>query len=1040
MAVNPIEYKTLVRPDDSIQNLIDQLLEADETHDKITKNIVDRAKKLREALKSVNGAAGDQRNEIEKAVKETDDLAKAQIAVEKASSDTTKEIAKLKKEQQEIVKLTKLQTKVSEAAEGSYDKLAAQYALNKVQLNKMSAEMRKSTEEGRDLEFTTAAIAEEMRALKQEEKEQAQVLKLQTKLADSAEGSYDALSAEYALNKIELNKMSEAMRNNTEEGKALEKQTNKIYQEMKRLQEATGKHTLNVGNYEEALTSANKKSKTFAQRVAERTGRVSEQTEALGDLVPAFGKAGQAVAAFGKQLIALIATNPILLLIAAIVGLLAGLFKAWTQNAAGAQLLEQGLAALSAIFETITSRIGSFLTGQISFKELLFETHKEIAENVKASVALVKARKDLERTTRENAHAEALLGRQIAKLRGIRDADSKTLTARKNAAISLTKVEVDQAKIRVKQAEDEAKLQVLALKSLTKGSVDYRKAQLELMDAERAVIEARSELTTVQLEAAEALGKIRLDIFEQELDLELDVTDRKKKLNEDRIKNDQLTLAEQRKLANENVKIIEESFDRQIAAFERLFGKQLDEQALLQMSGAEIKKYAELLGVDVERAVNRLREVVIEKNQADRDNLITIKEIDAAERKLAADRIKRAEEERKNRLRLAQNTIDQLHALTLTEIDLMEVSEEEKTKLRLQAERKRLQAILNLNKAFGKELSSLQIQTLENQIKLIDKQIEDVNKKMAEGPTFFEKIGVNDEQQEQIKTGYDQIKQSISSVFATRLESANQTQQVAAEELENARQNLEQQLALRAAGEEADVEGALNAFNQKKAINDRALENQRKAQRAQNRIQTLEQTSALITSAAQIFKGFTAAFPLFGSVLAIPVIAAMFGAFAAQKVQARKATRSFGGGGEFDIMGGSHASGNDVSLGYHNGVHMKAEGGEKAAIFNKQAVRKYGPGLTGLIAGVNSRDLDLNILKHNAHNAQVQNGIDFVLESKGADTRELYETKERFKSEMEDIVSKLPQPIASWDDSGYRRYTKRENTITEHLNNQATYE
>lgn len=1040
MAVNPIEYRTLVRPDDSIQVLIAHLLEADETHDRVSKNIIRRAKEIKAALDSVNGSTGEQRNVIEKAVKDTDKLAAAQNAVEKASSDTSKELEKLKKQQQEIVKLTKLQTKVSEAAEGSYEKLAAQYALNKVQLNKMSAEMRKTTEEGRDLEFTTAAIAEEMRALKQQEKDQAQILKLQTKLADAAEGSYDALSAEYALNKIELNKMSEAMRNNTEEGKALEKQTNRIYQEMKRLQEATGKHTLNVGNYEEAITNANKKSKTFSQRVAERTGRVKEQGEALGDLVPAFGKAAQAVAAFGQQLIALIATNPILLLIAAIVGALALMFKAFTTNAAGAVKLEQGLAALSAIYDTILGRIGAFLSGEISFKELLFDTGKEMSANVRAAMALVKARKDLERTTRENAQAEALLGRQIARLQGIREADSKTLTARKNAAIRLTKIEVDQAKIRVKQAEEEAAVKLLALEKETKGTQDYIKAMHDYTDAQTAIIEARTELTAVEMEAVERLALIRLDIFEQELDLELDVTEKKKALNEDRIKNDQLTVAQQRKLAEENVRNIEESYNRQIQAFERLLGVQLDEQALLEMSGAEIKKYAELLGVDVERAVNRLREVVIEKNQADRDNLTLLREIEAQERKIAAERLKRAEEERKNRVNLAKSTIDQIHALQLSEIELLKVTEDEKTKLRLEAEKKRLQAILNLNKAFGKELTAFQIQTLQNQIKLIDQQILEVDKKLAEGPTFYEKIGVNQEQQEQIKTGYDQVKQSISSIFATRLETANKNQELAAQELEAARQNLEQQMALRASGEEADVEGALRTFNQKRTINDKALENQRKAQRAQSRIQTLEQTSALITSAAQIFKGFTAAFPLFGSILAIPVIGAMFGAFAAQKIQARRATQTFGSGGEFDVFGGSHVSGNDTSLGIHNGTDMRVERGEKVGIFNKSAVAKYGSGISYLIDGVNSRQLDLNVLKHDYMGTRVQSDIDYVIHAKGADTRDLFETKEGFKKEMQDIVTDMPQPIASWDDAGYRRFTKRKNTITQQLDDQTFYE
>lgn len=73
--------------------------------------------------------------------------------------------------------------------------------------------------------------------------------KLQAQIANSAEGSYDRLSAQYALNKIRLNQMSQAERENTEAGRDLVEQTKEIYEQMIKLQEATGNHRLSVGNY-----------------------------------------------------------------------------------------------------------------------------------------------------------------------------------------------------------------------------------------------------------------------------------------------------------------------------------------------------------------------------------------------------------------------------------------------------------------------------------------------------------------------------------------------------------------------------------------------------------------------------------------------------------------------------------------------------------------------------------------------------------------------------------------------------------------------
>ena len=76
-----------------------------------------------------------------------------------------------------------------------------------------------------------------------------QTAKYQAQINQSAEGSYNRLAAQYALNKIKLNVMSAAERSATDAGKKLEQETAAIYKEMIRLQEATGNHRLSVGNY-----------------------------------------------------------------------------------------------------------------------------------------------------------------------------------------------------------------------------------------------------------------------------------------------------------------------------------------------------------------------------------------------------------------------------------------------------------------------------------------------------------------------------------------------------------------------------------------------------------------------------------------------------------------------------------------------------------------------------------------------------------------------------------------------------------------------
>lgn len=83
-------------------------------------------------------------------------------------------------------------------------------------------------------------------------KEETRMQKLRAQLNSSAEGSYNRLAAQYEINKIKLNAMSEAERKGTQAGRELEEETRNIYATMIKLQEATGNYRLSVGNYKTA--------------------------------------------------------------------------------------------------------------------------------------------------------------------------------------------------------------------------------------------------------------------------------------------------------------------------------------------------------------------------------------------------------------------------------------------------------------------------------------------------------------------------------------------------------------------------------------------------------------------------------------------------------------------------------------------------------------------------------------------------------------------------------------------------------------------
>jgi chromosome segregation ATPase len=104
----------------------------------------------------------------------------------------------------------------------------------------------------RQLEYAQSEEYLALQKLNMQTQEATRVAKLQAQVAMSAEGSYDRLAAQYELNKIKLNQMTGAERANKEVKDGLEKETFELYQQMRRLQEATGKHTLSVGNYGKA--------------------------------------------------------------------------------------------------------------------------------------------------------------------------------------------------------------------------------------------------------------------------------------------------------------------------------------------------------------------------------------------------------------------------------------------------------------------------------------------------------------------------------------------------------------------------------------------------------------------------------------------------------------------------------------------------------------------------------------------------------------------------------------------------------------------
>jgi hypothetical protein len=165
---NPIKYSDLVKPDNSITDLINQLDQLSDAYMNTLKNIKSEAISVRAALAGVSGATEDGRKTIKGATSDTDRLTRAARDLAFAESENAKRLAELKQAQKEANDINKLVVKLNQSAEGSYNRLSAQYSLNKIYLNNMTVEEREATEEGRKLVAETKAIYEEMKRLQEE--------------------------------------------------------------------------------------------------------------------------------------------------------------------------------------------------------------------------------------------------------------------------------------------------------------------------------------------------------------------------------------------------------------------------------------------------------------------------------------------------------------------------------------------------------------------------------------------------------------------------------------------------------------------------------------------------------------------------------------------------------------------------------------------------------------------------------------------------------------------------------------------------------
>lgn len=301
---------------------------------------------------------------------------------------------------------------------------------------------------------------------------------------------------------------------------------------------------------------------------------------------------------------------------------------------------------------------------------------------------------------------------------------------------------------------------------------------------------------------------------------------------------------------------------------------------------------------------------------------------------------------------------DKQQALAQSEFDLSRNSEARKTQFRLQAEKERLQKILELNQQAANKKSDVEVQTIQNTIKKIDQEIEQ-SKGEERGTDIYGLFGLNldDDQKEAINTSMQYALDALNTFTAARVAAADAAVEQADKEVSAAQSALDAELEARANGYANNVVQAQKELDLAKKNQEKALKEQQKAQKQQAAIQTLQQIGNMVTATALIWSQL-------GFPFAIPAIAVMWASFAASKIKAAQLAKQTGetggtetyGDGTVELLeGGSHQSGNDIDLGTKpDGTRRRAEGGEFFAVINKRSSRRFRKIIPDVINSLNN--------------------------------------------------------------------------------------
>ena len=283
-------------------------------------------------------------------------------------------------------------------------------------------------------------------------------IKTNTTLLNSQEDSVDALRAQLAKNTKELNAMSAATRNNTDEGQKLVTETKEISDKLKDMEKAVGDNRRNVGNYAESIQEAMSSTQGLSGATAAMATSLSGGVNIL------------------KVFNATLRANPILAVVSVILVLVSTVEKLMKRNSE----MAANLKAAFAPFEVIFSRILDGVTELLGGVAKAFEWITEKVVNLLSSIGLI-----TEETTKAANAAKALTKQELA----IYEAETDNLVT-----LSAMRRELEAQRTIVGDQLKTAEERNIAAQKAIAISKQMEKAEIDVLQQKYNQIKAQNEL------------------------------------------------------------------------------------------------------------------------------------------------------------------------------------------------------------------------------------------------------------------------------------------------------------------------------------------------------------------------------------------------------------------------------------------------------------------------------------------------------------------------------------------------------------------